>query len=185
MEKKRQIVVGVTGSIAAYKAAELVRRLRSHDCAVQVVMTDAAKKFVGELTFRTLSQNPVHTNMFDPVSEWRPQHISLAEWADALVIAPCTANVLAKLAHGIADDLLTCVGMASAGPLIVAPAMNERMWLHPATQENVALLKSRGVVVIDVGSGELACGYSGRGRMADLDLVIEAVAHATGGIGGR
>lgn len=178
---KKTVVLGVTGSIAAYKAAELVRRCRSRDWDVFVVMTKAACRFVGELTLRTLSQNPVGVDMFDAPAEWQPRHIALADRADALVIAPCTANVLAKLANGIADDLLSCTALACRAPLIVAPAMNGKMWDHPATQENAARLRSRGAQVLDVASGDLACGYQGHGRLADVDDIAAAVAGAMAG----
>jgi len=174
----KKVLVGVTGSIAAYKAAEVVRLAQSREWDVSVVMTEGATRFVTELTFRTLSRKPVAVDMFAEPAEWRPQHISLAEWADAFVIVPCTANVIAKLAHGIADDMLTATALAFGGPLVVAPAMNERMWDHPATQANVETLRARGVAIVDVGSGDLACGYQGRGRLADLDSIMKAVEEA-------
>lgn len=175
---KKQIVLGVTGSIAAYKAAELVRLMISRQWDVRVVMTAAAAHFVGELTFRTLSQNPVAVDMFADRPEWKPEHISLADRADVMVISPCTANVMAKLAHGLADDLLTCTALATRAPLVVAPAMNEKMWEHPATQANAAVLRERDVRMVDVGSGDLACGYQGKGRLASLDDILAAVASA-------
>ncbi len=175
MQKRPQIVLGVTGSIAAYKAAELVRLMKTRDWDVAVVMTDAAAKFVSELTFRTLSQAPVVVGMFDDDVEWKPEHVSIADRCDVLVIAPCTANVIAKLAHGIADDILCCVALACDAPLVIAPAMNEKMWDHPATRENVKILKSRGALIVDVGTGDLACGRQGRGRMADLESIMTAV----------
>jgi len=173
-------LLGVTGSIAAYKAAELVRLFKQKEWDVTVVMTKAATEFITELTLRTLSQNPVACAMFGESPEWRPEHISLAELADVLVIAPCTANVLAKLAHGIADDLLTCTALACKAPLIVAPAMNENMWDHPATQANVQTLRSCGADIVAVGTGDLACGYQGRGRMAAVDDIIAAASRAAG-----
>jgi len=171
----KHVLVGVTGSIAAYKAAELVRRLKAKELDVTVVMTEAATRFIGELTFRTLSRNPVAVDMFAERPEWVPEHVSLADNADAYVIAPCTANVLAKLAHGIADDLLTCTALAVKAPVIVAPAMNENMWTHPATQANLETLRSRDVTIVDAGSGDLACGYQGKGRMASLDDIMSAL----------
>lgn len=168
------VLLGVTGSIAAYKAADLVRRFRLREWEVKVVMTKAATRFIGEWTFKSLSRHPVYVDMFPAESDWRPDHIALGEWANVYLIAPCTANVIAKLAHGLADDLLTCTALAMQAPLVVAPAMNDRMWDHPATQANVALLASRGVRFVDVGTGDLACGYQSRGRLADLD-VIETV----------
>ncbi|MBU4211541.1 MAG: phosphopantothenoylcysteine decarboxylase [Kiritimatiellae bacterium] len=175
MADNKHIVLGVTGSIAAYKAAELVRLMIKKNREVSVVMTQAATRFVGELTFRTLTRRPVVLDMFQETETWRPTHISLADWADVLVIAPCTANVMAKLAHGLADDALTATALACAAPLVVAPAMNEKMWIHPATQENVRILKARGAVIVDVEQGELACGYEGRGRLASLETILKAV----------
>ncbi len=174
-----KILLGVTGSIAAYKAAELVRLMQKREWEVRVVMTRAATEFIGELTLRSLSRHPVHIEMFEESERWRPDHISMSEWADVMLIAPCTANVLAKLAHGLADDLLTCTTLAlEHAPLVIAPAMNDRMWDHAATQANVALLLSRGVQLVPVGSGDLACGYQAHGRMADLDGILAQVARA-------
>jgi phosphopantothenoylcysteine decarboxylase/phosphopantothenate--cysteine ligase len=170
-----KVLLGVTGSIAAYKAAELVRLMKARAWDVQVVMTRGAAEFVTELTFRTLSQHPVAMDMFEKRENWRPEHIALAEGTDVFVVAPCTANVIAKLAHGIADDLLTCTALSCAAPMVVAPAMNERMWDHPATQENVRILKARGVEIVEVGSGDLACGTLGRGRLAALEPILVAV----------
>lgn len=173
-------MLGVTGSIAAYKAAELARMIRKRGWDVWVVMTEAAGKFVGELTFRTLSEHPVACDMFEKSQEWEIEHVALADRADALLIAPCTANVMAKLAHGIADDLLTCTALATEAPVIVAPAMNEKMWDHPATRQNVKTLRVRGVRVLDVGTGDLACGCRGRGRMAEPDVVMKALESVLG-----
>jgi len=175
MADNKHIVLGVTGSIAAYKAAELARLMIRKKWEVSVVMTAAATRFVGELTFRTLTRRPVVIDMFQETEAWRPTHIALADWADALVIAPCTANVIAKLAHGLADDALSAMALACQAPLVVAPAMHEKMWNNPATCENVRILKSRGVVVVDVAQGELACGCEGRGRLAALDTIVAAV----------
>ncbi|MBU1736440.1 MAG: phosphopantothenoylcysteine decarboxylase [Verrucomicrobia bacterium] len=175
MADNKHIVLGVTGSIAAYKAAELARLMIKKNWEVSVVMTQAATRFVGELTFRALTRRPVVLDMFQETETWRPTHISLADWANVLVIAPCTANVMAKLAHGLADDALSATALACQAPLVVAPAMNEKMWDNPATQENVRVLKSRGAVVVDVEQGELACGCEGRGRLAALDTIMAAV----------
>lgn len=175
MADKKHIVLGVTGSIAAYKAAELTRLMIKKNWEVSVIMTPAATRFVGELTFRTLTRRPVVVDMFQETEIWRPTHISLADWADALVIAPCTANVMAKVAHGLADDALSATALACRAPLVVAPAMNEGMWVNPATRENLRLLKSRGAVIVDVERGDLACGYEGRGRLASLDKILTAV----------
>ena len=138
-------------------------------------MTSSATKFVSELTFRTLSRHPVYIEMFSEGDGWRPEHISLGEWPDVFLIAPCTANVIAKAAHGIADDLLSGTALSMEAPTVIAPAMNDRMWRHPATQANVELLKERGVSFVDVGSGELACGYRAEGRLAELEDIAAAV----------
>ena len=169
------ILLGVTGSIAAYKACELTRLFVKSGHAVHVLMTDAATRFVSPLTFRTLSRNPVSAGLFDAPDEWVPGHISLAERADVLVVAPCTANVIAKLAHGLADDILTSTALASRAPLVIAPAMNTGMWDHPATRANISLLGARGATFVDAGTGDLACGTSGKGRMAEPQTVYDAV----------
>ena len=174
MSEHRSIVLGVTGSIAAYRSAELVRLMTKRGWSVHVLMTAGASHFVGSLTFETLSRNPVGVNLWDTESGWKPEHISAAEKADAFVIAPCTANVMAKIAHGIADDLLTCSVLASPAPLIVAPAMNVHMWENAATQTNVETLRARGTTIVDVAEGDLACGYEGEGRMAGPEIILNA-----------
>ena len=171
----RTIVLGVTGSIAAYKACELVRLFVKNGDDVRVVMTDHAKEFVTPLTFRTLSRNPVENAMFADPLEWKPGHISLADAADVLVVAPATANIIAKMPNGIADDLLSGVALATKAPIVVAPAMNTGMWENAATQANIETLKKRGVRFVEVGDGELACGTSGPGRMAEPRAIFEAV----------
>jgi phosphopantothenoylcysteine synthetase/decarboxylase len=173
--KRPHIVLGVTGSIAAYKAAELVRLMQQREWDVSVVMTSCAKEFISPLTFQTLSRNAVGTGLFDEKDGWHPEHIAYADRADVMLIAPCTANVMAKMAHGLADDLLTCTVLATRAPVIVAPAMNDAMWENPATQANVALLQSRGVAFVEVGRGALACGREGQGRLADLEIIVESV----------
>jgi phosphopantothenoylcysteine decarboxylase/phosphopantothenate--cysteine ligase len=175
MAKTVNVVLGITGSIAAYKAAELVRLMKKRGWDVSVVMTGAATRFVSELTFRILSRNPVAVDMFENPDEWSPGHISLADKADVIVIAPCTANVIAKLANGIADDMLTCTILASKAPVVIAPAMNENMWKHPATRANVRTLHARRAHIVDVGTGYLACGREGAGRMAGLDDIMKVV----------
>lgn len=181
-----EIVLGVTGSIAAYKAAELVRMMVREGWGVKVVMTEGATKFVTPLTFQTLSRNPVATGLFDEICDWRPNHVSLAQAADVLCVAPCTANVLAKLAHGIADDELTATALACRAPLVVAPAMNDAMFDHPATQANLAVLRGRGARVVEPATGELACGSEGRGRLAPLGDILKTVKEALGaGAGDR
>ena len=171
----RTIVLGVTGSIAAYKACELVRLFVKNGDDVRVVMTDHAKEFVTPLTFRTLSRNPVENAMFADPLDWKPGHISLADAANVLVVAPATANIIAKMANGIADDLLSSVALATKAPIVVAPAMNTGMWENAATQANIETLKKRGVTFVEVGDGELACGTSGPGRMAEPGAIFEAV----------
>ena len=171
----RTIILGVTGSIAAYKACELVRLFVKNGDDVRVVMTDHAKEFVTPLTFRTLSRNPVENAMFADPLDWKPGHISLAEAADVLVVAPATANIIAKMANGIADDLLSGVALATKAPIVVAPAMNTGMWENAATQANIETLKKRGVRFVEVGDGELACGTSGPGRMAEPRAIFAAV----------
>ena len=175
MSSNKTVLLGVCGSIAAYRAAELVRLMRMRDWAVRVVMTRGATKFVSELTFRTLSQNPVGLDPYDGHGAWRPEHISAGENIAALVVAPCTANVLAKLANGLADDLLSCTALATTAPLVIAPAMNVNMWHHPATQANVKTLKNRGATFLDVASGDLACGYQGEGRLAALADIMDVL----------
>ncbi len=169
------IVLGVTGSIAAYKACELTRLFIKNGAAVHVIMTQGATRFVGPLTFRSLSRNPVALDMFAEPDAWVPGHIALAERATALVIAPCTANVLAKLTHGLSDDMLSATALATRAPLIVAPAMNSGMYDHPATQANMRLLAARGATIVEADSGDLACGTTGRGRMAEPEAVYEVV----------
>ena len=173
MLKDKQIVLGVTGGIAAYKACDLVSRLVKQGARVRVVMTENAVKFVPPLTFETLSGNPVCTDMFAPRDALA--HISLARWADAFVIAPATANCLAKLACGIADDLLSTTALAMTAPLLIAPAMNANMWRHPATKANVMVLLSRGARTVCPGRGRLACGDDDVGRMAEPREIVEAL----------
>jgi len=175
MAKKYHIVLGVTGSIAAYKAAELVRLMKKRTWLVSVIMTQTATRFVGELTFQTLSQNPVLVDEFARKEAWDPAHVSLADIADVFVIAPCTANVIAKLAHGLADDALTSTALACKAPLVIAPAMNENMWLNTATQDNLRIVKKRGAIIVNPERGQLACGWVGEGRLAPLDKIMAVV----------
>lgn len=173
-EKKSPVIVlGVCGSIAAYKAADLTSMLRQEGCEVFVVLSGNAQQFVGAITFQTLSRNPVLCDIFDEKDSWQPGHIELADRADLLLIAPATANVIAKLACGIADDALTSIALATRAPVLIAPAMNGKMWEHPATRENVERLKKRGVEFIDPASGMLACGYEGQGRLADTKEIFQ------------
>ncbi len=170
-----KIVLGVTGSISAYKACELVRLFVKNGDEVKVVMTESATKFVTPLTFRTLSRNEVYTQMFPDTDEWMPAHIGLATEADVILIAPATANIIAKIAHGIADDLLSGTVLATKAPIVIAPAMNTNMWHNVSTQENVAILKKRGVKFIETGSGDLACRISGDGRFAEPEEIFNVL----------
>jgi len=170
------VVLGVTGSIAAYKAADLCSQLVKAGCAVRVVMTADAQKFITPLPFKTLSRHAVVTDLYDEEGGWQPTHIRLADEADLLLIAPATANCLAKLAHGFADDALTCVALAlnPKAKLLLAPAMNGKMWAHPATQANVRTLKDRGARFIGPEAGMLSCGYEGLGRLWDVAGIVAA-----------
>ncbi len=168
------MVLGVTGGIGAYKACEVARELMRGGARVKVVMTSAAQRFVTPLTFRTLTGEPVAVSLWDDPSE-RVHHVSLAQEADVLVIAPCTANVMAKLAHGRADDMLTTTALATEAPVVLAPAMNTRMWLKDITQRNAEQLRERGWVIVAPGSGDLACGDTGEGRLAAVGDIVEAV----------
>ena len=175
MSKAMNIVLGVTGSIAAHRAADLTSLLTKRGASVHVVMTADAQRFITPLPFKTLSRHPVVTDLYDEEEGWQPTHIRLADEADLLLIAPATANVLAKLAHGLADDALTCIALAlnPRAKILVAPAMNGKMWLHPATQANVATLKKRGVKFIGPETGMLACGYEGIGRLWPVEKIAE------------
>ena len=166
------VVVGVTGSIAAYKAADLVSKSVKRGWEVHVVMTHGAQEFVGPLTFQTLSRNPVVTSVYDPSLGWRPGHIDLADRASLLLIAPATANIIAELAHGLAANPITEIALATLAPVLIAPAMNGKMWKHSATQHNVSLLRERGVHFVGPSEGELACGYEGIGRLSEVDEIL-------------
>ncbi|MSR64157.1 MAG: bifunctional phosphopantothenoylcysteine decarboxylase/phosphopantothenate--cysteine ligase CoaBC [Verrucomicrobiae bacterium] len=174
MAKKANILVGVTGSIAAYKAADLVSKLAKAGHNVHVIMTKDATQFIGPLTFRTLSRNAVVIDLFEEVDEWKPNHIGLADQADLMIVAPATANIIARLAHGLADDAISTIALATLAPILIAPAMNGKMWLHAATQENVKILKKRGVQFIGPEAGMLACGYEGIGRLWNVDGILAA-----------
>ncbi len=173
--EKPNIVLGVTGGIACYKALELVRLLVQDSCAVRVVMTRGAAEFVTPLSFQTLSGSPVATDLFNLTQESEIGHINLADSADLLVIAPATANVIAKLAAGIADDLLTTVVLATRAPLLVVPSMNVHMLAHPLVQANLAKLRNAGYHVMDAASGYLACGYEGKGRLPEPQAIVEEI----------
>lgn len=178
--KDRSVVVGMTGGIACYKACELVRLLVREGATVRVVMTRGAQQFVTPLTMQALSGHPVGTDVFSCSQEAEIGHIRLADEADVVVVAPATANTIAKMAHGVADDLLGTVLLATRAPVVVAPAMNVNMWRHAATRANVAVLVERGVTLVGPERGELACGWEGEGRMAAPATVLEAVARAGG-----
>jgi phosphopantothenoylcysteine decarboxylase len=179
MSTPKNVVLGVTGSIAAYKAADLTSLLAKAGFAVTVVMTADAQRFITPLAFKTLSRQPVIIDLYDEEEGWKPSHIRVADEADLFLVAPATANVLAKLAHGLADDALSCIALAlqPKAALLVAPAMNGKMWLHPATQANVATLKQRGVEFIGPEEGMLSCGYEGVGRLWPVDRIAERVKH--------
>ncbi len=171
--RPKTIVLGVTGSIAAHRGVDLASSLTKAGFSVHVVLTANAQKFVTDVPFKSLSRNPVVTDLYDEADGWQPVHIRLADEADLLLIAPATANILAKLAHGFADDALSCIALAvrPKARVLIAPAMNGKMWLHPATQGNVALLRERGAEFIGPEEGLLACGYEGVGRLWDIEKI--------------
>jgi phosphopantothenoylcysteine decarboxylase/phosphopantothenate--cysteine ligase len=181
-----KVALGVTGGIAAYKAAEIVRQLQDRGIRVQVVMTRAAQEFVRPLTFAALSGEKVITGMFSPGEEQEPnidsaiEHIAVAQAIDALVVAPATADVIAHFAQGISSDFLTTLYLATTAPVVIAPAMNVNMWNHPATQSNLEILRQRGVKIVEPGSGYLACGMTGAGRLAENEAIVAAVLEALG-----
>ena len=183
-----RILLGVTGGIAAYKSAEIVRRLKERGAEVQVVMTGAARQFVTPLTFQALSGRPVRTDLWDEAAEAAMGHIELARWADRILVAPASADFLARLAHGLASDLLTTLCLATDAPITVAPAMNRLMWANAATRANMALLAARGIEVIGPAEGDQACGETGPGRMVEPDVLAAAVidrAATSGRLAGR
>lgn len=169
----RTVILGVTGSIAAYKAAELAGQLRRNGHEVFVVMTRAAAGFITPLTLATLSRNPVLIELSEEQEGgWKPGHIELADRADLLLVAPASADAIAKLAHGFADDALGAVALATRAPLLIAPAMNGKMWEHAATRSNTETLKNRGAAFVGPAEGMLACGYEGTGRLAEIDEIV-------------
>ncbi len=177
MNSAKKIVLGVTGSIAAHKAVDLASLLTKAGFHVQVVMTKDALQFITPLPFKTMSRHPVVTDLYDEEEGWKPAHIELADNADLLLIAPATANIIAKLAHGLADDALTCIALAiqPAARILIAPAMNGKMWQHAATQHNVATLRSRGAEFIGPDEGLLSCGYEGVGRLMAMEAIVARV----------
>ena len=168
-----RVIVGVTGGIAAYKAAEMVSLLGKQGHEVRCIMTNAAKQFITPLTLQTLSGNPVYTDMFHPqdTMEWQVEHIGLARWADCVLVVPATADFIGKVAHGLADDFLSTCVMATAAPVIFAPAMNDQMYANPIVQRNIAALREAGYRFIEPEEGHLACGTSGKGRMASPERI--------------
>jgi len=175
MLAEKKIVLGVSGGIAAYKAAELTRALMQRGASVKIVMTENAARFITPLTLQTLSQNRVYTDMFVPADQFELAHIALADFADAFVIAPATANIIGKIASGIGDDLLSTTIMAQDKPTLVCPAMNDKMLANPIVQENIRKLKNIGYVVMDSAEGDLACGASGKGRLPEIAEIVDAV----------
>ena len=171
MSARKTIVLGVTGSIAAYKSADLASLLVKQGHDVHVIMSDSAQRFITPLTLQTLSKNPVMTGVFDQQEGSCPGHIELADRADLLLIAPASAAALARLAYGLAEDALTCVALATRAPVLIAPAMNGKMWLHPATVQNTEVLRARGAAFIGPDEGLLACGYEGAGRLWPVDAI--------------
>ena len=171
----KTVVLGVSGGIAAYKACDVVSRLRKENIQVNVIMTKHATEFVSALTFQSISQNPVAVEMFEPVTNWDIEHISLAKKADIFLIAPATANVIGKIANGIADDMLSTTVMATKAPVVIAPAMNTNMYENPVTQANIQKLKDLGYIFIEPGYGRLACGDLGLGKLAEPDLIVENI----------
>jgi len=182
MSQSKFIVLGVTGSIAAHKAIDITSQLTKQGADVHVVMTADALRFVTPLPFKTLSRHPVVTDLYDEEEGWKPTHITLADEANLLLIAPATANLIAKLAHGIADDALTCIALAlsPAAKMVIAPAMNGKMWQHAATQANVAALRARGVEFVGPDSGMLSCGYEGLGRLVPVEQITKHVQQLLG-----
>ena len=176
----RNVLLGITGGIAAYKAAELTRQLVVGGASVRVAMTPGAMTFITPLTLQALSGKPVHTELLAPAAEAAMGHIELARWADVVLVAPATADFIARLAHGHASDLLSTLCLATRAPLALAPAMNTQMWLHPATQANCQLLASRGVALLGPDEGDLACGETGPGRMLEPTALLEALAGLLG-----
>lgn len=174
--KNKRIVLGVTGSIAAYKAADIIRKLQEKNFSVTVVMTKDAQRFITPLTLSTLSQENVYTDMFEPSTNLlKVPHVDLAKETDGVLIAPATANTLAKMAHGLADDLLTCLVLATKAPVLIAPAMNDAMYENEIVQDNCKKLKNFGFKFIDPEKGSLACGTIGKGRLADVDTIVKKV----------
>lgn len=176
MSSKKHILLGVTGSIAAYKACDIVRSLQRQGLDVAVVMTEASKQFVSPLTFASLSRNRVYSEMFvKDFSDWDIEHVSLAKQADLVLIAPATANIIGKIANGLADDLLSCLVVTTKAPVVIAPAMNDGMYTNKIVQENIKKLQTLGVHFVSPTKGLLACGTIGEGHLADVDTIVKKV----------
>lgn len=175
MAKSKNIVLGVTASVAIYKACEMIRKLRADGCNVSVVMTQEAEELIKLVLFQSLSGNKVYRGLFDSPESWEIEHIALADKADCVLVAPATANVIAKVAAGICDDLLTCVICATKAKVLIAPAMNENMFRNKITQANIQKLKSLGYIFIQPRTGKLACGKTGVGCLADVEEIIKEV----------
>ncbi len=173
--KGRTILLGITGSIAAFKAADITSRLTEAGAAVFPIMTAGACSFIQPLTLQTLSRNPVASDLWREGESWQPGHIDLADRADLLLVAPATAHCLAQFAHGLAPDLLTSIYLATPAPVMIAPAMNGKMLNHPATQANISTLRGRGCHFIEPDSGMLACGYEGQGKLAAVETIVDSV----------
>ena len=180
MIKGKTIILGITGSIAAYKAADIASKLTQAGVKVEVVMTEPATRFISPLTLRSITGRPVATSMWEMSSEFSIEHVALAEAADAVVIAPATASIIAHLAAGMADDMLTCTVLATKAPVILAPAMNDNMYNNPVTQENIGKLKARGFIFIEPGYGRLASGKAGKGRLAEIDKIMGTIKQVLG-----
>ena len=181
MLKEKTVVLGITGGISAYKAADVASKLTRAGARVEVVMTESATRLITPLTLRNITGRPVVTDMFELASEYSVEHIVLAEAADVVAIAPATANTIAKLAAGIADNMLCCVVLATKAPVVIAPAMNDNMYQNSVTQENIAKLKARGFIFVDPEYGRLASGKEGWGRLAETDKVIKAIEQVLSG----
>lgn len=175
MLKGKKIILGISGGIAAYKCGELVRTLIKHGAEVRCVTTHNALQFITPVTLQTLSQNKVYTEVFEPVGVWNPEHVSHADWADAMIVAPATANIIGKFAAGLADDALSTTFLAFDKPVFIAPAMNNKMYASPVVQRNIKYLQSIGVQFIEPAYGELACGAIGCGRMEEPINIVEVL----------
>lgn len=173
--ENKKIALAVTGSIAAYKATEIVSLLKKEGAEVRVLMTQEATRFITPLTLKTLSRNAVVSDLWDDREGWVPEHIAIAGWADLFLVAPATAHMIACFANGLAPDVVSCTYLATRAPVVIAPAMNSNMLDHPATQENIAKLRSRGHVIVEPAAGMLACGYEGRGKLAKPREILEHV----------